>query len=386
MKKFLAITGSRSDYGLLYPLLKQSSSEPAIDIKLVVTGSHLHENFGSTLSEIENDDLVVDATLPILNENFSSTPQEINIVIAKALEQFSSYLRNKQIDAIIVLGDRYEIFAAAVAALNLRIPIIHIAGGQTTHGAIDDCFRHCISNMASLHFVSHKIHQQKVMQLVGSKDNIIVSGALGIDNIYNMSLLNKSDLLKALNFPLDNLLLITVHPVTRYPGEAKQILETIFSFLDKHIEYNAIFTGSNADCEGSDLHKQIINFVTKHQQRVLYRKSLGKKIYLSLMRFISATIGNSSSGIIEVPCFRKLSVNMGNRQAGRLMSQSVVHVEPGSIQDLENAIRLTQNEDFQTILSTVTSPYGDGQAANRIIQELKQHDFTRYSAQQLVSC
>lgn len=369
------VTGSRADYGLLYWLLKDIQADPDLQLQLIVTGMHLSPEFGLTWQTIIADGFTIDRKVEMLLS--SDTPVGIAKATGLGIIGFADALAGLQPDILVVLGDRFEIFAAAQAAMHLRIPIAHIHGGELTEGAIDDAIRHALSKMAHLHFTAAETYRQRVIQLGEQPDRVFNVGAIGLDNIYRLPLLDKDGLEEAINFKLGQRnLLVTFHPATLENATAQeqfaQLLQALDSFEDVHI----IFTHSNADADGRVISNMIESYRARHPDRVAAFVSLGTLRYLSVIRHVDAVVGNSSSGLIEAPAFKVATIDIGDRQRGRLAADSVLHCSPRA-DDIRQMINLAFTDSFKRQLQAVKNPYGCGGASLAIKQRLKQTSFEK---------
>ncbi|MEY4719093.1 MAG: hypothetical protein RL563_1711 [Pseudomonadota bacterium] len=368
-RRLCVVTGSRADYGLLYWLMKDIQADPDLQLQIIATGMHLSPEFGLTWQNIVSDGFEIDRKVEMLLS--SDTPVGIAKSTGLGIIGFADALAELQPDILIILGDRFEIFAAAQAAMHLRIPIAHIHGGELTEGAVDDAIRHAISKISHLHFTAAESYRQRVIQLGEQPDRVFNVGAIGLDNIDRLSLLGKRELEEALDFKLGHRnLLVTFHPVTLENATAQeqlaQLLEALDAFEDTHI----IFTHSNADAEGRIISKMLENFRALHPDRVATYVSLGSLRYLSTMRHVDAVVGNSSSGIIEAPALKVPTINIGDRQKGRLLAESVLSCLPLA-EDIRQMMTIAFSDSFKKRIQTQTNPYGDGGASLTIKQHLK---------------
>jgi len=367
-RKICVVTGTRADYGLLRPLMNEIKKDQELQLQIIATGMHLSPEFGLTYREIEEDGFTIDTKIEMLLS--SDTPVGITKSIGLAIIGFADALHQLKPDLLILLGDRYEILAAAQAALIAKIPIAHIAGGDTTEGAFDEAIRHSITKMSHIHFVTNEKAFQRVKQLGENPRFIYNVGSTAIDSIINIVPMDRSELEKALQFKfLQKNLLITFHPVTlECQASGRQFNELLKALHDLGSEIGLIFTKPNADPEGREIIRLIDDFVSSHSNAVTYT-SLGQKLYFSLIKYVDAVVGNSSSGIYEVPSFKKPTVNIGDRQKGRLMASSVINCAPEK-SEIEKAIR----EAFVKDCSDTVNPYGDGNSSAKIIQIIKSID------------
>lgn len=376
--KICVVTGSRAEFGLLKPLLDEMKKDDKFDLKLIVTGMHLSHEFGETFREIEESGFQIYCKIEML----LSSDTQVGILKSMGIELISiaEALSEMSPDLIVLLGDRFEIFIAATAAYVLNIPIAHIHGGETTQGAYDEGFRHSITKMSHLHFTSTEDYRKRVIQLGENPELVFNVGALGLDNIYQVDLLSLEELSDSLNFSLkEPFFVITYHPVTLEDKDSKYDINQLFKSLKNFRQYKWLFTKPNADHGGRIISELIDEFVFNHKANALAIDSLGYVRYLSSLRYAELVIGNSSSGIIEMPSFNKPSINIGNRQKGRLIPKSVINAEPNQ-QSITKAISKGLDIKFRSSLLDFKNPYGDGLAAGRIINTLgniSSSDFTQ---------
>ncbi|MBF0540401.1 MAG: UDP-N-acetylglucosamine 2-epimerase (hydrolyzing) [Nitrospirae bacterium] len=358
MRKIAVITGSRAEYGLLYFLMKEILSDPALQLQVIVTGSHLCPEFGLTYHEIERDGFIISEKVEMLLS--SDTPIGIAKSLGLAIIGIAEALQRQSPDIVVLLGDRYEILAAAQAGMFLKIPIAHLHGGELTLGAIDDAIRHAVTKMSHLHFTSTPEYRNRVIQLGEHPDKVFVSGALCIDNIKRLTLLDKNKFMEEIDFKLGDLnFLVTYHPETLTDTKIEDQINELFSALDLFTNAKIIFTMPNADSGSRLISKMIKQYVLKSEGRATAFISLGQLRYLSAIKHVDVVIGNSSSGIIEVPYFKKPTVNIGNRQKGRLSALSVINCNDDK-NSIEKAIKKALSQES---LKEVKNPYGDGDAA-----------------------
>lgn len=368
MKKVCVVTGARSEYGLLRWVMQGLVQSSKLDLQLIVTGMHLSPEFGMTVDEIEADGFRIDRKVEMLLS--SDTAAGVAKSMGLGLIGFATALTELKPDLMLVLGDRYEIFAAATAAMITRIPIVHLHGGEATEGLIDESIRHSITKMSHLHFVAAEDYRRRVIQLGEQPGNVFNVGGLGIDSILRLDLLTREDLQDELNFKMAKQnLLITYHPVTLELNTCREQMEELLLALRELDDTGLIFTMPNADTDGRILFEMIENFCAERPQARAYT-SLGQLRYLSCIKHVDGVVGNSSSGLIEVPSFKKGTVNIGDRQRGRLKAASVIDCEPehGSIRA---AIQTMLSAEFQASLSLTQNPYGNGGASDLIVKALE---------------
>ena len=374
MRKICLVTGSRAEYGLLYWLLTAIKDDNDLCLQLIVTGMHLSPEFGLTWQQIIADGFSIDRKIEMLLS--SDTAVGISKAMGLGLIGFADAYQDLRPDIVVVLGDRYEIFVAVQAAMMQKIPIAHIHGGELTEGAVDDAMRHAISKMAHLHFTAAEVYRQRVIQLGEQPATVFNVGAIGLDNIVCLPLLNKSELEQSLgfNFRKRNLL-VTFHPVTLdSTGSAEQFAQ-LLSALDSFSDSLIIFSHCNADADGSIINQMIENYRQKHADHVLSFISLGSLRYLSILSQVDAVVGNSSSGLLEAPSCKIATVNIGDRQRGRLAAASVIHT-PAEANAIKQALQTIFSEGFSERFKQLENPYGQGGASRQIKDILKQVDLS----------
>jgi len=373
-RKICVVTGARSEYGLLRWLMHEIQNDPGLILQVVATGMHLSPEFGLTYNVIENDGFTISAKVEMLLS--SDSPVGMAKSIGLGVLGFTDALERLKPDILVVLGDRYEILAAAQAAMALHIPIAHIHGGEITEGAIDDCIRHAVTKMSHMHFVANEIYRKRVIQLGEQPQKVFNFGAIGLDNIKKLSLLGKEEFEQSIGFTLGSLnFLVTYHPVTLRLIEPQQPVTVLLEALDSFPQAKVIFTKPNSDAGGRVISRMIDRYVAERPERTAAFVSLGQLIYLSAIRHVDVVIGNSSSGLIEVPAFKKPTVNIGDRQKGRLKASSVIDCSEIK-EDIILAINKALSQDFQRNLKHVISPYGEGDTSLRIVKVLKSIDLS----------
>jgi GDP/UDP-N,N'-diacetylbacillosamine 2-epimerase (hydrolysing) len=344
--------------------------DPELTLQVIVTGMHLSPEFGLTYREIEQDGFQIDRKVEMLTS--SDTPVGITKSMGLGMIGFADVLNEMRPDLIVVLGDRFEIFSAVAAALVVCIPVAHLHGGETTEGAFDEAIRHSITKMSHLHFVAAEEYRRRVIQLGERPERVFLVGGLGIDNIKRLKLLDSAELEASLDFKLGKKnLLITFHPVTlEMATAAGQMAELLAALAELH-DTQLIFTLPNADTDGRGLIRMVEQFVAKHTNAHAYT-SLGQLRYLSCIAHVDAVMGNSSSGLIEVPSLRKGTINIGDRQRGRLQAASVINCEP-TRQSILTALERLYSVDFQASLKQICSSYGDGGASEKVVEIIKHY-------------
>jgi GDP/UDP-N,N'-diacetylbacillosamine 2-epimerase (hydrolysing) len=367
-RKVCVVTGSRADYGLLKWVMEDIRSSASLELQLVATGMHLSPEFGLTYREIEADCFSIDRKVEMLLS--SDTCKGVAKSMGVGLIGFADVLHDLAPDLLVVLGDRFEILSATCAALVTRIPIVHVHGGEKTEGAVDDAIRHAITKMSHLHFVASEEYRARVIQLGEAPDRVICVGGLGVDAIHRIKLLDRTVLETALDFRFgERNLLVTLHPETLSAQEPEAQMAALIGALEYFPDIHVIFTFPNADMGGRAIARQIEDYVTRHPGCKAYQ-SLGQVNFLSCLQFVDGVVGNSSSGLLEVPSFGKVTVNIGDRQRGRLRATSVLDCAADTTA-IASAIAQIYSPDFQTSLQTVQNPYGDGGAAQRIVAALE---------------
>lgn len=369
MKRICVVTGTRAEYGLLTPLLEKISTDDELELQLVATGMHLSPEFGMTVDLIEKDGYQLADKIEILLSSDSAVGISKSMGLANI--SFGETFERLKPDLVVLLGDRYEIFSAASVATIARIPIAHLHGGETTEGAYDEAFRHSISKMSWLHFTSTEAYRRRVIQLGESPDRVFNVGAIGIENIKHMPLMKKEELEDSLAFKLNEpLSLVTFHPVTLEQQSSEQQFRELLDALEE-ITGTIIFTKANSDSNGRIINQMIDEFVKENSERAISYTSMGQLRYLSAMNIADIVIGNSSSGIIETPSFNIPTLNIGDRQKGRIQAETVLNCEPRK-QDILNAIKIGLSEEFSNKIKSTSNPYGTGNVSNKIITIIKE--------------
>lgn len=368
MIKICVVSGTRAEYGLLYWTIKAIQDNSNLELSVCVTGMHLSPEFGLTYKQIESDGFQIDGKIEMLIS--SDTSVGITKSIGLGLIGFADFFERTKPDWILVLGDRFEIFAAVTAAMIARIPVAHCHGGEATEGLIDEAIRHSITKMSHLHFTSTAEYRNRVIQLGEQPDCVFHVGALGIENINRLNLLNKEEFESSIDFKLSSLnFLVTFHPVTLDNATAEEQFLELVRALSEFKEAKIIITKPNADHDGRVIIKLIDEFVGKNPSNAISFISLGQLRYLSAIRHCQVVIGNSSSGLIEVPSFKKPTVNIGDRQQGRIESKSVISCKPEKKSILE-AINIALSKDFQNQLPNTKNPYGEGNSSIKILDTI----------------
>lgn len=372
-RKICVVTGSRADYGHLKPLIEEIRDDTDLLLQLIATGMHLSEEFGLTYSEIETDGFIIDEKIAILSD--SDTAVGISKSMATATTKFAEVYEKLDPDIIVILGDRFEIFSAVTVALVSRIPVAHIYGGEITEGAFDDAMRHCITKMSHLHFTSTEEYRRRVIQLGEEPKRVFNVGAPGLDDIEKLKLLSKSVLEEDLKFTFqEHNLLVTFHPVTLEDETSERHFQTLLGALDGLKNTGIIFTKSNADTGGRLINSMIDKYISENRSKATASVSLGRKKYLSLLQYVDAVVGNSSSGILEAASFKTPTINIGDRQKGRIRPASVIDCDCNE-ESILKAFERLYSEKFQSQLIEVQNPYqGKGSASNTIKEKIKRAD------------
>ena len=372
MRKICVVTGTRAEYGLLSRLMRLIKESDQTELQIIATNMHLSPYYGNTYQEIEKDGFVIDKKIPILNEEKDDANATIKSM-AKALSGFADAYDELKPDLVVVLGDRYEILAAATAALIECIPIAHIHGGEITEGAYDDAIRHSITKMSHLHFTSTEEYRRRVIQLGEQPERVFNVGALGVENITSIPLMAKEEVEESIGFMIDrNTILVTYHPVTLSRVDVKTLIKDFLSALQERTNLRIVFTMPNSDNGGSIISKEIEQFVARNNDRAICFKSLGIKRYLSLMKQVSAVVGNSSSGILEAPSFRIPTLNIGDRQTGRVAAESVYNCAPDKVSIL-TGLDFIFSDAFKEKAAQAVNPYDKSGTAEAIFNVIKSY-------------
>jgi len=367
-KKILIITGSRAEYGLLRRLIFKIKSNKKLHLDIVVTGMHLSKKFGFTYKDIIRDGFKIrdKVNLDLRSDSIESAINSINM----GTKGFTKVYKKIKPDIILVVGDRYEIFSAAVAAVFSRIPVAHLHGGELTEGAIDETLRHSITKMSHIHFVASKEYKKRVIQLGENPNRVFNVGGLGVDNIKYLKLLKKNELEKALKLNIKKKnILITFHPETLSKFKDKTQFNEVLKALKKIKNTNLVFTMPNSDLGNTIIFKMIKSFVKKNKNSYFFI-SMGQLRFLSCLKYFDGIIGNSSSGLLEMPSFKKGTVDIGDRQRGRLKAKSIISVNAKK-NDIIRGINKLYSKKFQNKLKKTKNPYGDGGASDKIIKVLE---------------
>ena len=369
MRKICVVTSTRAEYGLLYWLLKEIEADSELKLQLIVTGMHLSPEFGLTYKEIEKE-FKIDKKIEILSS--SHTGLDICAEMARVYEKFAPALAELKPDILVLLGDRYEIFGVAGVASIMQIPIAHIHGGETTQGAFDEAFRHSITKMSHIHFAATNEYANRIIQLGEEPSRVFNVGGPGIENIKKLNLLNKDEFEKSIKFKLAKKnILITFHPATLENSSAREQFNELLKALDELDDTNFIFTKANSDTDGDVINKMIDEYVSENSQKAVAFASLGQLRYLSAIKFVDIVLGNSSSGLLEVPSFKKATINIGDRQKGRARASSVIDVRPVK-EEILAAIKRAYSKEFEQTLKDTINPYDGGNPSKKMVKILKE--------------
>lgn len=371
MRKICVFTSTRADYGLLRPLMEEIKSDEELILQILASGSHLSPEFGLTFEEIEKDGFLIDEKSEMLLS--SDTPVGISKAIGLGVISYSEALERLNPDIAVILGDRFEALAFAIACSVSRIPIAHIHGGEVTEGAVDDAFRHSITKMSYLHFAAAEAYRTRIIQLGENPNRTFDVGALGIDNIKKLNLLSKKGLEKEINYEFNkHNLLVTFHPITLEKNTSREQFGNLLEVLDELPNTSMMFTKANADTDGRIINSMIDEYVSTNPKKAVAFMSMGYLRYLSAMQFVDAVVGNSSSGILEAPSFKIGTINIGDRQTGRIKAESIIDSEPTK-NGLKTAFKKLYSPEFQNVLGSVVNPYDGGDSATKMKEILKNH-------------
>ena len=368
-RKICVVTGSRAEYGLLYWLMKEIQDDSDLELQVVATGMHLSNEFGNTFQVIEQDGFEINYKVDMVLSGDS--PEAITKSIGVGTIGFADAFSQLSPDIIVLLGDRYELLAASQAALIARIPIAHLHGGEVTEGAFDEAIRHSITKMSHLHFTAAEKYRERVIQLGESPERVFNFGATGFDNISRLDLLSLEELETSIDFKLGaKTVLVTFHSTTLENNTSEEAVNQLLSALAEFQNLHIIFTRTNSDTDGRIINQQIEKFVEENPDTSRVFTSLGQLRYLSAVKHVDALVGNTSSGLIEAPFLKTATVNIGDRQSGRLRADSVVDCAPDS-KSIVSAVEKVLSPEFQSMLSAVESPYGKGEVAPNVKKVLK---------------
>lgn len=370
MKKIGIVTSTRADYGLLRNLINKIEKDHDLNLCLIVTGMHLSPEFGMTINEIINDGYPITEKIDILmsSDNASAISKTMGI----ASLSFADAFERQKPDLLIVLGDRHELLPICSCALNALIPIAHISGGETTEGAVDESIRHCITKMSYLHFPACEAYRKRIVQLGESPVRVFNLGDVGVEQIRTIDLIEKNQLEKLINFSMkEPYACVTFHPTTLEDGSAREQIVELLKAISNFPEMRFIFTKANSDADGRIINEMIEKYVFENENCIAFT-SLGAQRYLSCIKYAFAVIGNSSSGIVEAPSFGVPSINIGDRQKGRLQASSIINCKPLAT-DIIEAINISRTEEFKDQAKNTINPYGSDNTSDRIIGVIKSY-------------
>lgn len=370
MRKICVVTGTRADYGLLYWLMKEIDQDKDLQLQVIVTGMHLSPEFGLTYKEVEKD-FRIDKKIEMLLS--SDTAIGISKSMGLAQISFAEAYSELQPDIVVLLGDRYEIFSAASAAMIARIPLAHLHGGETTEGAFDEAIRHSITKMSQLHFTAAEEYRKRVIQLGEAPERVFNVGGMGVENIKRLKLLSKPEFEESIGLKLaEKNILVTFHPVTLEQSTARHQFQNLLDAIDCWDGGLVIFTKANSDTDGRVINQMIDDYVSKHTNALGFI-SMGQLRYLSALQFVDVMVGNSSSGLLEAPSFRIATINIGDRQKGRIKADSVIDCLPEK-NSILSALDKAYSPEFKLSLQQVKSPFGEGEASKKIVSVLKKYN------------
>ena len=375
--KICIATGTRAEYGLLKPLIEKISADDEFTLQLLVTGAHLSPEFGLTYRQIEFDGYRIDAKVEMLLS--SDTEEGITKSMGLGMIGYADAFKQLSPDLLVILGDRYEMLAVASTALIFRIPIAHIHGGELTEGAYDDAIRHAITKMSALHFTSTEVYRQRVIQLGEQPERVYNVGAIGLDNIRSLQLLSRDELEKELNITFNRFnYLVGFHPETLSHQSVEVQFNELLQAIDEQTDSFFIFTKANADTNGRIINQMMETYVNKHPEKSVLFASLGTLRYLSVMTQVTAVLGNSSSGIVEAPSIPTATINIGDRQKGRIQAESIINCNANK-EEIVSAFQKVKSEGFRKKIKDVVNPYGNGTASNQIMKIFRTISFDRLS-------
>ena len=369
-RKVCIVTGSRAEYGLLYWLMKGIRSSLKLELQIIVTGMHLSPEFGLTYRQIEKDGFIINKKVETLLSSDSGVG--VSKSIGLGVIEFSSVLDDLQPDIIVVLGDRFEILSSVIAAMILKVPVAHLHGGELTQGAFDDSIRHSITKMAHLHFTAAEEYRKRVIQLGECRDKVFNVGALGIESIKRLKLLSKKNFEKSIDFKLSKKnILVTFHPVTLEKSTSEDQFNNLLNALGKLKDTNIIFTKANSDTDGRVINELIDRYVLDNPNTTKAFESLGQLRYFSAMQYVNGVVGNSSSGLLEAPSFNIGTINIGDRQKGRIKAASIIDCLPTE-DDITKALEQLFSDDFYEATKKTDDLFGDGKVSEKIIKIIEE--------------
>ena len=374
MRKIGVVTTSRADYGVYLPILQKISLHPNLKLLLYVTGMHLRPEYGNTVSAIKEDGFAIVKKVDMLSS--SDLPLEIAKSMGRGTMGFAEAFKDVRPDILVVLGDRFEMHAAAIAAIPFGIPIAHIHGGELTEGSFDEYFRHSLTKISHLHFASTESYAKRIIQMGEEPWRVVISGAPGLDNIQLLPRIQQKDLEKKFKISFAKpIILATFHPVTLEHEKTEEYIGNFLEAVSSFVDYGLVFTCPNADTSNQIISRKIKHFVVSHTHS-FFVENFGQQGYLSMMAYAKTVVGNSSSGVIEAASFKLPVVNIGSRQNGRIKGKNVIDVGYTS-SEIKEGLRKALSEEFKNSLWNLTNPYGDGKASERIVETLAKVDLQK---------
>lgn len=364
MNRVAIVTATRAEYGLLSPLIKRVDADEVLELDLIVTGTHLSHKHGYTIDNIRSDGIKISYEIPILDDD--NTPYGVSITMANAVKGFAKCFKDDRPDIVVILGDRTEMLGVAAAALNERIPIAHIHGGEVTEGAVDDCIRHAITKMSYIHFTSTEAYRQRVIHMGEEPDRVFNVGALGVENILKQELMNEDEIRADVGIPAGmNYVVVTFHPVTMEDNTASDQVCELCEAMNDSPDFFYLITGANADAGGDCINSNLQDFAKAHSNAI-FVPNLGMRRYLSAIKYAAFVMGNSSSGIIDAPVIGTPTINIGDRQKGRIRGDSIIDCNPK-----RGDILSAMNKSIDIDVSNPPDVYGKGDTSARIAEILK---------------
>lgn len=366
MRKVCVVTGSRAEYGILRTLMQAIKDDPQLQLQIIATNQHLSKLQGETYKEIERDGFTIDYKVPMADDEAPDCANTTAKSVGRGVTGFADAFETLKPDLLLILGDRYEMLAVASTALIYKIPIAHLHGGEITEGAFDDAIRHAITKMSHLHFTSTEEYRKRVIQLGEQPDRVFNVGALGVENIHKLQPISKQEIEESLGFEMtEKCFLVTYHPVTLSDMSSETQVLNLLEALDDYKDYHIIFTYSNSDTNSQIIIRRIQEYVDRNSGRCMFIPSLGQRRYFSCLRYVNAVIGNSSSGIIEVPSFGIPTLDIGDRQKGRIAVKSVIHCGY-SVEEIKDGLKQVMKGT-----SKVENPYDKEGTCQAILETIK---------------
>ena len=377
MRKICVVTGTRAEYGLLSRLMRMVDNAPDCQLQVIATNMHLMHEYGNTYQEIEADGFCIDEKVFMYKR--SDDAYGVINSMSEEMAGMNAALRRLSPDMVVVLGDRYEMLVVAIVAMLQRIPIVHLYGGEISEGAVDDCIRHCITKLSNLHFTSTKENRKRVIQLGEDPDTVFYVGAIGVENMKKIPLLGKEDLERSLDFSLGtDTIMVTYHPVTLGKRSAQEDISDFLKALDNFPNLRILFTMPNSDQGGNSIKSAIESYCRLHSDRAKCFASLGVKRYLSAMQYVAAVVGNSSSGLVEVPSFCIPTLNIGDRQKGRTRGRSVYDCASDT-DAVTNGLNTVLSQEFREQAKNASNPYEKENTAENIFRIISAYPLDQLS-------